>query len=134
MKFIEHLDGLISSKINSVKGLWTLFKLEAKLAGLTVLPVLISVALLSALAITMWLTTMVFLGCLLHIYGTSLLASIGFVLVLNCCLLLLVGNFLKRGINKMSFSKTRSCLRASNNQGDNDESREQIIGLDSLDR
>ena len=60
MKLLKELDSYISSQFSSIKALLSLFKLEAKLAGLTVFPLLINLCMLFVILISFWLSIMAF--------------------------------------------------------------------------
>lgn len=110
MNFINHLEGFVSSKIAVTKGLFTLIKLEAKLAGLNVYPLLIKLSALIALFFSVWLTAMLLLGySIMLVFGHFLIAIIG-VLLVNVGLLIIVLKSLATSLKQMSFEKTRACL------------------------
>ncbi|KTD19951.1 Uncharacterised protein [Legionella lansingensis] len=109
MGFIEHLEGLIVSKYAVAKGLFTLFKLEAKLAGLNVVPFLIMLGAFIALCFSAWLTLMILLGYLILLLVGPLMAMI-LMLVLNIVALIFVVKSLTSCVRQMSFEKTRALL------------------------
>ncbi|KTC86285.1 hypothetical protein [Legionella brunensis] len=116
INFIEHLEGLIVSKIAVARGVLTLFRLEAKLAGLNIVPLLTSLAVLIALCLSTWLTVMVLIGYLITLLIGPLLAMIT-VLLLNAVALFFVGISLSSCIKQMSFEKTRALLSNQQSEG-----------------
>ncbi|WED43697.1 hypothetical protein [Legionella cardiaca] len=110
MNFIEHLERLIFGKIAVAKGLMTLLQLEAKLAGLNIVPLLLSIGALMALFFSGWLTVMVLIGYWLTFWFGFLIALI-VILLLNIIALFLVIKSLISCIRQMSFEKTRALLR-----------------------
>lgn len=113
MKFLEHLEGLISSKIEVAKGIWTLFRLEAKLAGLTLYPLFINLALLPILLLTIWFSTMVLVGYIVAVLSGYTWIGIVAVLLLNTVILAIVVKRLMTNVRQMSFEKTRACFTSN---------------------
>ncbi|ASQ45331.1 hypothetical protein [Legionella clemsonensis] len=109
INFIEHLEGVIASKMATAKGMYTLFKLEAQLAGLNIVPLLVSIGALIALCFSGWLTLMVLISYLLMLLIGPLLAIIT-VLILNIIALFIAIRSLASCIRQMSFEKTRALL------------------------
>lgn len=113
MKFLEHLEGLVSSKIEAAKGIYTLFKLESQLASLNIFALIGNSALLIATVFGAWLSGMCLLG-----YGISLVlggsygGSLASILILNLMVLLLVFKRIKTNLKNISFEKTRASLFA----------------------
>ena len=134
MKFFENLEGIFSSRIEIAKGIWTLFTLEAKLAGLAIGPLLINIGLLIALILTTWSAILVLAGYIITLFfNGNILPGILGVLILNSITLLLIFRRLSTNIRHMSFEKTRSCL-AGNKLREAYESSEQTTGLDNQSR
>ncbi|KTD29636.1 MULTISPECIES: hypothetical protein [Legionella] len=112
MKFLEHIKGLISSKTEYSRGVYALFKLEAKLAGLNLFPFLVGLIALLALTMTIWLVVMVLIGyVILNLFKQPLTAIIT-ILLLNLGLALYFIRDMKQRLQQMSFARTRDCLRA----------------------
>lgn len=110
MKFIEHLDGLVSSKIEIAKGIYTLFKLEAKLAGMNIYPLLFSLCLLIPIVLTLWLSLMVLIAYLMFVLTDMTLIAIITVLILNLGISIYLIKNLKGCLQQMSFKNTRACF------------------------
>jgi len=133
MKFFEHFKGLISSKTDYAKGIYALFKLEAKLAELNFLPFLFGLIVLLALTITIWLTLMVLIGyVIIHLTKQPLTAMIT-ILLLNLALTFYFINDVKQRLKQMSFARTRDCLRTPE-EGDESESEERALEIHSRTR
>lgn len=132
MKFLEHLKGLIANKTEYSKGLYALFKLEAKLAGLNLLPFLIGLIVLLVVAFTTWLTLMILVSYLILTFTKHPhpLAAIITVLVLNLGLAFYFIRDIKQRLQQMSFTRTRDCLRTSE-EGSESESKEKAIEVHS---
>lgn len=107
MKIFEHIEGLVYGKLSIVKMVMEMVRLEARLAGLSVYPLLINLCMLLIVLMTTWLVAMVLMG-----YGVLLaferpLVAIISVLALNVVLLGVLLNYLSFNLKKMSFEKTR---------------------------
>ncbi|MDI9818180.1 MULTISPECIES: hypothetical protein [unclassified Legionella] len=109
INFIEHLEGLIASKVALSKGLFTLLKLEARLAGLTVYPLLINLGMLIALCFSTWLTAVFLAGYIIMLFA-GMLAAIITVLLVNLLMLFFIIKRLILCLRHMSFEKTRALL------------------------
>ena len=130
MNFIEQLEGLVSSRIAVAKGIWTLLKLEAKLARLNVVPLLIAFGAMAALLITTWLTLMLLIGYLVTVVtGGYLAVGIIVVLLINIGFVGYTLKWISACIQRMSFERTRSCF--ADKYKDNHDSPEQVTGFDS---
>lgn len=110
MKFIENLDGLLSAKLNLVKDLFSLVRLEANLAGLSLYPLLINLVLCLVFTLSTWLTLSLLIGYLIVFWGGNLLIAILAVLFLNGCVVAFTLRGIAKAIYQMSFAKTRACL------------------------
>lgn len=107
--FINHIEGYFSSKFNLGKGIIHLIKLEAKLAGFNIVPLLISFAVLIALCFSGWLILMLLIGyILLLVVGP--LPTLIIILVLNGGGLFWAVKSLLSCVKQMSFEKTREFL------------------------
>lgn len=110
MKFLAHLEGYLSSRVEIANKLLTLFKLEAKLAELNAFPFLIGIVLLIPLLLTLWLLIMVILGYLVFVMAAKLWVSFLVLLAIHVLMLWIIISDLKRRIRQMSFVRTRDCL------------------------
>lgn len=107
MKLLNELDAYISSQFNAVKALLTLFKLEAKLAGRSIVPLLINLCFLTIISISFWLSLMIFSGYLIFLYLANLWITLALICVFNLVLLVLLISYLSFNLKMMSFKRTR---------------------------
>lgn len=121
MKFIDNLEGLVTTRLAIAKEIWTLFKLEAKLARLSLYALLINVCAMIGLFITVCLSAMVLVGYLVTLAtGGSILAGIIVVLLINVCLLLYILQHVPTNLQQLSFEKTRASLTYNKLRDTND--------------
>jgi predicted membrane protein len=106
MRALDELTGLVSSKFEVIKDLITMIKLETRLAGLSVFPLLVSLCVLFVVTITVWLSAMILLGYGISIAYNSILLAITAILIFNLICLLLLAKYLLYNLKKMSFEKT----------------------------
>ncbi|WP_019217440.1 hypothetical protein [Legionella tunisiensis] len=110
MNIIEHVEGLVSGKIRIIKLVTRIIKLEAKLAGLSIYPLLLNVCLLLITLTTLWLSAMLLLGYLFtQLFGNTFL-GIFIVLLFNLGFSFLLANYLRSNLEKMSFKKQEPIL------------------------
>ena len=122
MKLIEELEGLVSSKWGVITSLISLMKLEARLAGLSIAPLLLNLFVLFIVLITVWFTAMAMLGYgVFHLYGSGMIA-ISSVLLINIVALTILIKCLSLNLKKMSFEKTRNYF-SSNQEPDDHEQK-----------
>ncbi|KTD74207.1 hypothetical protein Ltuc_2054 [Legionella tucsonensis] len=115
MEALKQLEALIAAKISVIKTVCSLIRLEARLAGLSVFPLLLNICLLLVVLFTVWLSVMFLIGYFaylasgyfVHLVPNRLLLSILFVLLLNVGFLLGLLKYLSFNIKSMSFQKTR---------------------------
>lgn len=107
MKVLEEIEGLVSSKLNVIKSTFAMFKLEAKLAGLSVFPLILNICILFVVLLTLWLSVMISAGYLVLLLCNNFLLSISAVLLLNIGLLVGTLKYLSFNLKNMSFVKTR---------------------------
>lgn len=115
MKLIEEIEGFLAGQFNTVRSLVSLVGLEAKLAGLSIFPLLINVCMLFAVFFSFWFSVMFLLGYLIAIPLGTLLAIIIIVLI-NLCLLLVLIKYLAFNLKNMSFVKTRAYFSKQENE------------------
>lgn len=108
MNIIEHLEGLVEGKIRIFKLVTRIIKLEAKLAGLSMYPLLINVCLLLITLTSLWLSAMLLLGYFFAQLFSNALLGIIIVLLFNLGFSFLLAKYLKSNLEKMSFKKTRA--------------------------
>lgn len=125
MNLIEHLKGLVSSQAEVTKGIWTLFKLEAKLAGLNIVPLFVSLGAMIISFMTLWMTAMALLGYLIVVFsGNAIVLGFIGILLLNSGLLMFALKCMRTSIQRMSFEKTRVSLFHNQLRDDNEFSEQ----------
>ena len=107
MKLFDQIEGLVSGKLNVIKTVVSLIKLEARLAGLSVYPLLINVCMLFIVLITVWLSTMLLLGYLSIMAFSNAITAILIVLLINIMVFIGLLKYLMFNLKNMSFEKTR---------------------------
>jgi hypothetical protein len=110
MKFFEELESYFSGQFNSLKMLFTLIKLEAKLAGLSVAPLIITLCMLFVILITFWASLMVLVGYFIFTQFNSFWLAICSTLLLNLLVLCFLLKYFIYNLKAMSFEKTRRYL------------------------
>lgn len=125
MKLIDHLEGFISTRINIAKELFTLIRLEAKLAGLNVVPLLVNIGILFIIGLTLWPILMVLVAYLIYLLSENVLIAILGILALNLMIVWYLVRDSKIRAEQMSFAKTRKCFM-SQELGDYNESKQEI--------
>jgi hypothetical protein len=107
MTFLASLEGFVYDYLAEIKALLAMVKGEARLAGLSVLPLLLSLVCLFVVVITTWLSLLVLMGyCFLWATG-SLFLSLSSVFISNLLLLLGLIISVKFNFRQMTFEKTR---------------------------
>ncbi len=117
-KFFEQIEGLINSKISVFKTLFSIFKLEVRLAGLSVYPLLLNVCLIFVVLITLWLSIMLVIGFFAMLFLHTILQAAFFVILLNLILFFVLLKYLTFNLSNMSFEKTRAYLSPKENSKD----------------
>lgn len=107
MEAFKQLEALIAAKISVIRTVLSLFRLEARLAGLSVFPLLLNICMLLVIFITVWLTAMFLLGYFVALTSNNLFLALFLILLLNIGLLLGLTKYLSYNLNNMSFQKTR---------------------------
>jgi len=129
MKLLDDLDGLVSNEVEVIKTIFSIFKLEARLAGLSVMPLLLNILLLFIGLFSFLGTTMVLVGYTINYFLNSPIISISLVLLLNILLMGALVWYLMFNLKKMSFEKTRkffSNLESGHDHGKKSEHHKEI--------
>ncbi|PJD95434.1 MAG: hypothetical protein CK426_04265 [Legionella sp.] len=117
MNYLSQLEAFFSGQLKTFKMLATLIRLEAKLARMTLFPLLINVCMIFVILITSWASMMVLLGyavfCITQMYWISIVS----VCITNMLALLGLLKYLAFNLNAMSFAKTRHYLLKTQSQG-----------------
>lgn len=110
MKAIDELTSLVSSKLEVFKAIFSLIKLEIRLAGLSVFPLLLNLCLLIVILLSTWISIMVLGGYVLEKLFDSIFLALVSVCGLNILFFIILLRYLKFNLKKMSFEKTRQIL------------------------
>ncbi len=108
MNPFEHLEGLVSGKLSIIKMVVDIAKLEARLAGLSIYPLLLTLCLLLIVLMSTWLAAMLLVGYGIKLALHNSIWAISSVLLINMSVLILLLNYLLFNLKKMSFEKTRA--------------------------
>ena len=113
MSALKEIEGLIANQLLVIKACLSMTKLEAKLAGLSVFPLLVNVCLLLVCVMSTWFTAQAFIGfTLMRIFDSIMVAFVG-IFALNLFSLVLLLFYLQFNLKKMSFEKTRAYLAST---------------------
>lgn len=111
MELFNHLEGFIIGNMKVAKTFFSLVKLEARLAGLSIFPLLLNVCFLFVILLTLWMATMVLLGLIAFVFlENSILATV-IVLIANLIFVFIVIKAVQKNLRYMSFEKTRETLQ-----------------------
>lgn len=108
MDIFESIKGLVSGKSSVIKTLLVMIKLEARLAGDSILPFLLNVCMIFGVLITLWLLTMLLLGYVLMLAFDNKLYPLLIIWVLNIAVFVGLLKYLQFNLGNMSFEKTRN--------------------------
>jgi hypothetical protein len=112
MQALNELEGLLTHSWQVAKAFFSLVKLEARLAGLSVYPLLICLSLLLMSLMSLWLFSFVILGFIfMHLLHNPWLAM-GCVFFLNALTLGFLIYYVILTLKNMSFEQTRAYLSA----------------------
>lgn len=107
MSVIEEIEGYVSSKVKGIKTLFLMISLEAKLARLSIFPLIINVCMLFVVLITLWSSLMLLIGYFTILTFNNYFMAIGIIVLLNLALLFGLLKYLTYNLSNMSFEKTR---------------------------
>lgn len=113
IEFIEHVEGIIVSKVSLLKDFYALIKLEARLAGMNVIPLMICCALMFALITGFGLTLISLTGYILFLLTDNLMIVMSLLLLIMIIGMFFVARVALGCIRQMSFERTRECFAAS---------------------
>lgn len=131
MEALKQVEQLVSSKLAVIKAVLSLMQLEARLAGLSVFPLLLNLGMLLIVLMTFWLSLCVLIGYEILVFFNNFPLSVFLVFTLNLGVLWGLAKYLAFNIKNMSFAKTRSYI-FQNKDGD-DECEKTINRADSGD-
>jgi len=131
MKFLKHLEGIFSSKIAFINGIYKLFLMEAKLAELNLYPLLLSIALIVAALFGFLLIILSFLAYILFRITAQPLIVFAILIIINVLILYFLIRKLKVLLEQMSFRGTRTCLQKySDRKVENEPTKEEADRVD----
>ncbi|HBI21649.1 MAG TPA: hypothetical protein DDY37_03540 [Legionella sp.] len=110
MRILKEMEGLVSSNLGVVKAIASIFKMETRLAILSIPPLLVNVFMLMMAFITIWLSTMLFVGYFAMLAFSSIIVANGCVLLLNIALFFCLLKYLSFNLKNMRFEKTRQSI------------------------
>lgn len=106
MKLLTDLESLVSDRLNLFKTLFSLILLEARLARLSIFPLIINLVLLIIITLSTWLLLITFI-CYVLSFIFPMVYAIALVLLLQAAALYGLLNYLKLNLRNVSFEKTR---------------------------
>ena len=110
MRILKEIEGLVSSNLAVVKAIVSLFKMETRLAILSIPPLLLSVFMLMMVFVTAWLSTLLFIGYFVMLASSSIIVANGSVLLFNIVLFFCLLKYLAFNLKHMRFEKTRQSI------------------------
>jgi hypothetical protein len=108
MEAIKQFEALIASKISVIKTLYSIICLEARLAGLSLLPLLVTAIILFVVLITAWMIAVFLMGYGIFLVSHHFILSISLVLLIHLVVVLSLVKYLAFNLKSMSFEKTRN--------------------------
>lgn len=118
MKAFKALQGLVSGELKIINTLIAIIKLEARLAGSSIVPLLVNLMLLFLVLLTTWVAAVVILSYVMIAAFDNVLASLLVILLLHIGILLGLVKYLQFNLKSMSFEKTRAFFSTENNNND----------------
>ncbi len=123
MQVFEEISELVSGKLKLYQTLAKMVKLEARLAGLSIFPMMMTLAILIVFCLSFWVSSLILLGYLLYQVFHSFLIAIVLVVILNVVSVALAIRALISNIKNLSFARTRKYLLHQHGK-DNNEPQE----------
>lgn len=130
MDIIEHLEGLVFTKLATLKAAFALVKLETRLAKLSILPLVLNAVFLLVIVTTLWFLLMLLMGYGLMYHFNNIWMTITTLLITNLAVFFFVYHALKSNLKNISFEKTRDYL-SEKGQLNHDECEKTIKKRDS---
>jgi hypothetical protein len=110
MEALKQVEHLVSTKLSVIKAVLSLMQLEARLAGLSVFPLLLNLCMLLIVLMTFWLSICILIGYEFLLAFNSFPLALFLVFTLNLGVLWGLAKYLTFNIKNMSFEKTRSYI------------------------
>ena len=108
MSVLKTLEELVISQFQIVKTIATLFKLEARLAKISIAPLIITTCLMLIILSCVWMIFMALVGVAVYTAIHNVLFALLIVLICNILALCLLCMMIRHNINSMGFEKTRA--------------------------
>lgn len=108
MNIIQALEGLVSGKLNIIKTVMVIMKLEARLARSSIFPLLLNICMILGILITLWLSTLLLIGYFLMLYLHNFLYALLIVWVFNISIFIVLLKSIQFNLTNMSFERTRN--------------------------
>lgn len=107
MQFFTELEGYFTSRLDAIKSLLSMTKLEMRLAKLSLFPLVMNVGMILAVLMVIWLTSMVMLGYGVYVAYPHLMLALSSVLFVNLLFLYGLKRYFSFNIKNLSFEQTR---------------------------
>lgn len=122
MRFLDELEGLVSSKVGAISSLLSMIKLEARLAGISIFPFIITIFMLFIVLLSTWLITMVAVGYGVMLFYNTIIALLC-VLIINVLILGILSKYAIYNLNNLSFQNTRRYFSKEQESTSNEHSQ-----------
>lgn len=119
MNVIEDIEGLVSNKLEIFKTMFAIVKLETRLVGLSIFPLILNVAMILVAMMTAWSSFMIIVGYTLVHWFSSFMIGIFGVMSLNVLIGFGLCKYLSFNLKNMSFEKTRAYFNRRETSNDN---------------
>jgi hypothetical protein len=131
MDLLKQVENLISAKISVIKAVLTILRLEARLAGLSIVPLVLNLFMLFAVLISLWLSVSALLGYGILLIINNIPLTLVLMVLFHLGMFWVLAKYLTFNIKSMSFEKTRSYL--FQNENTTNEHEKAIKGANSAD-
>lgn len=108
MNFAEDIEGLVSNKIEVFKTMLAIVKLETRLLGLSILPLILNVVMILVAVVTIWSSLMLIVGYNLMHWFSSFIVGVFGIMSFNVLIAFGLFKYLSFNLKNMSFEKTRA--------------------------
>lgn len=110
MSLLEDIEGFVSGKLAIIQTVFSILKLETKLAGLSIFPLVLNLCFFLIVLSSSWITAMLLLGYGLFLALNSVFWAMVILILLHSLALLGLFKYLLFNIKNMSFEKTRAYI------------------------
>ena len=115
MDLLEDIEGFVTGKLSIIRTMLTIIKLETKLAGLSIFPLILNICLLLIIITTTSIISMLlFCYWIFSLYHSMYIALFS-TLVLNIVLIMCLFKYLLFNLKNVSFEKTRAFISKKEN-------------------